>query len=125
MSCIAHGGLRGLRGKMFQHGQDCPNAFGHEPIARTTRSAEMVDEAKLTNLIKEAKDLLHLAKNILGYTNLERRYRSGCATEYDASRLNQHAPPNGQRHEVEMRYFNSTRGAGENNNHGGNHVAHP
>eukprot|EP00959_Pyramimonas_sp_CCMP1952_P365854 7662333-Pyramimonas_sp.AAC.1 len=34
MSCITQGGLRGFWGAMFQHGQDCPNIFGCEPIKR-------------------------------------------------------------------------------------------
>eukprot|EP00959_Pyramimonas_sp_CCMP1952_P291153 6090328-Pyramimonas_sp.AAC.1 len=98
MSCIAHGGLRGFWGKMFQNGQDCPNAFGCEPIVKILRSTDMSDDDKLTNLIKEAADLLRLSKNTTGDTRFERRYRSGCTTEINKYRPNQFSLPNGQWH---------------------------
>ncbi|CAK0859411.1 unnamed protein product, partial [Prorocentrum cordatum] len=119
MSCITHGGLRGFWGKMFQNGQDCPNASEHQPAARIIRSTDMSDEDKLSNIIKEATSLLHLSKNILGDPRLERRYRSGCTTEINKYRLAQFSLPNGQWHDFHSHYFTKTQGADQRNDHGG------
>eukprot|EP00959_Pyramimonas_sp_CCMP1952_P395463 8286244-Pyramimonas_sp.AAC.1 len=68
---------------MFQNGQDCPNAFGCEPIVRILRSKELGDAEKFNELVKEATGLLGLAKHVLRDSNLERRCAAGSSMEHD------------------------------------------
>eukprot|EP00959_Pyramimonas_sp_CCMP1952_P113973 2383287-Pyramimonas_sp.AAC.1 len=49
---------------MFQNGQDCPGAFGYEPVQKILRSRDMSDEDKLLNLVKDATALVQLAKGV-------------------------------------------------------------
>eukprot|EP00959_Pyramimonas_sp_CCMP1952_P438990 9190457-Pyramimonas_sp.AAC.1 len=86
MSCIAHGGLRGVWGTMFQNGQDCPNVFGCEPIKRILQDRDMEYKDKFNELLKEVTGLLGLAKQVMSDPKLERCYASGSAMDYDLGR---------------------------------------
>eukprot|EP00959_Pyramimonas_sp_CCMP1952_P230730 4823568-Pyramimonas_sp.AAC.1 len=113
MSCIAHGGLRGFWGTVFQNGQDCPNVFGCEPIKRILQDKDMEYSDKFNAFIKEMCGLLGLAKQVLSDRELERRYAAGSAIDYDLERPNRYTLPHGRWGDAEIFIFHAARGADE------------